>query len=55
MVLVLVIEAIGEWIAFVGGRASAALHESPYVGRNGPKGIRMVATRYNRFTGRPHR
>jgi len=31
MVLVLVVEAIGEWVALARGRAPAALHESPYV------------------------
>jgi carbon starvation protein len=31
LVLVLVVEAIGEWIALARGRAPAALHESPYV------------------------
>jgi carbon starvation protein len=31
MVLVLVVEAIGEWVALARGGAPAALHESPYV------------------------
>ena len=31
MVLVLVVEAIGEWVALARGRAPAVLHESPYV------------------------
>jgi len=31
MVLVLVVEAVGEWIAIFGGRKPAVLHEAPYV------------------------
>ena len=31
MVLVLVVEALGEWIALARRRAPAALHEAPYV------------------------
>ena len=31
MVLVLVVEAIGEWIAILRGRKAAVLHEAPYV------------------------
>ena len=31
MVLVLLVEAIGEWIAILGGRKAAALREAPYV------------------------
>lgn len=31
MVLVLVVEAVGEWIALARGRTPAALHESAYV------------------------
>jgi carbon starvation protein len=31
MILVLLVEAIGEWIAILSGRKAAALHESPYV------------------------
>jgi carbon starvation protein len=31
MILVLLLEAIGEWIAILSGRKAAALHESPYV------------------------
>src|SRR6202451_1589169 len=31
MILVLIVEAIGEWIAILSGRKPAVLHESPYV------------------------
>jgi carbon starvation protein len=31
MILVLIVEAIGEWIAILSGRKAAVLHESPYV------------------------
>jgi carbon starvation protein len=31
MVLVLVVEAVGEWIRLLSGRRSAVLHEAPYV------------------------
>ncbi|HXJ16738.1 MAG TPA: carbon starvation protein A, partial [Candidatus Polarisedimenticolia bacterium] len=31
MVLVLVIEAVSEWIRLLSGRRSAVLHEAPYV------------------------
>jgi hypothetical protein len=31
MVLVLVVEAIGEWVAIVRGTKPAELHEAPYV------------------------
>jgi carbon starvation protein len=31
MVLVLVVEAIGEWIAILRGRKAVVLHEAPYV------------------------
>jgi carbon starvation protein len=31
MILVLLIEAVGEWIAILSGRKAAVLHESPYV------------------------
>ncbi|MGA7960886.1 MAG: hypothetical protein WCA33_04240, partial [Candidatus Acidiferrales bacterium] len=31
MILVLLVEAIGEWIAILSGRKKPVLHESPYV------------------------
>jgi carbon starvation protein len=31
MILVLLVEAIGEWIAILSGRKKAVLHESPYI------------------------
>jgi carbon starvation protein len=31
MILVLIVEALGEWIAILSGRKAAVLHESPYV------------------------
>jgi carbon starvation protein len=31
MILVLLVEAIGEWIAILSGRKAAVLHESPFV------------------------
>ncbi|MGC1169482.1 MAG: hypothetical protein WA886_11300, partial [Candidatus Acidiferrales bacterium] len=31
MILVLLVEAIGEWIVILSGRKKAVLHESPYI------------------------
>ena len=31
MMLVLLVEAIGEWIVILSGRKKAVLHESPYI------------------------
>ena len=38
MILVLIVEAIGEWIAILSGRKAAVLHESRYVATNWAEG-----------------